>query len=118
MAMLAAVIASAVTASTAYGYYQSFCGVVLSPGGECRSSGLHSFSFSRSSYPGPSAHNVFVCTYMYNARTAQVRGGIYYCDYTYVAHDYGPTSLADYNARAFYPPSNCCAHTVNGFAAT
>jgi hypothetical protein len=87
---------------------------------DCRATsagyGLHSYDYSRAYYPGPPAHNVSSCTYLWNNRTQRVRTGQGYCgnnDSGYVY--YGVTTQTDYDART-YQGSGCCNHTVNGAA--
>jgi hypothetical protein len=104
-------------------YHQSFCGMLRAPGHGCSSSGLHSFDSSTSWYPGPPAHHVKTCTYLYNARTNQVRGGWTDCRWSDVGQGqalvvFGPTTQPDYYARAFNHIDTCCAHTIKGYAET
>jgi hypothetical protein len=107
------------TAQEASAYHQIYCGVVLAPNdGICFSTGLHSWRFNQASYPGPSAHNVQVCEYMWNNRRFNVRGGSgwgYHCATDLVSQDWGPTNRPDYNARVYLGAGHNW-HTVDGFA--
>jgi hypothetical protein len=117
--LLVAVCALVVAApAPAQAYYQNYCGVVKAPWDDCYSDGLHSWDFNRASYPGPPQHNVGVCEYMWNNRTHAIRGGIHPCDNNYVSYYYGPTTQADYNARVYIDGSECCPHTIDGYADT
>lgn len=108
--------------ATAAAYEQYYCGRVLSPGTEiCDSSGLHSIDFNQAWYPGPTAHNVYVCEWVYNARLGVVRVNpntgtrSAYCAKDQAATYYGPTYQADYNGKVYNDRRTCCRHTINGY---
>ena len=123
LSLLAAAIAAlafVVAPGTANAYFQNYCGIVLNPGGPlanpCYSSGLHSWDRNEARYPGTPQNGAIVCEYQWNNRTSQIRGGVTHCDYGVVWFDWGVTTQADYNARVYLSPGNCCRHTVNGHA--
>jgi hypothetical protein len=109
-------------AAVASAYEQYYCGRVLSPGTEiCDSSGLHSIDFNQAWYPGPTSHNVYVCEFVWNARTQQVRinpstgSRSAFCRKDHAATYYGVTSQADYNGKVYNDGRTCCRHTINGY---
>jgi hypothetical protein len=122
LSLSVALVVLMVLPATAAAYEQYYCGRVLSPGTEiCDSSGLHSIDFNQAWYPGPTEHNVYVCEYVWNARTLQIRinpntgSRSAYCRKDQAATYYGVTSQADYNGKVYNDRRTCCRHTINGY---
>ena len=96
-----------------------FCGSVMFPGTECNHPTMSHWDRVRSRYPGPQAHNVHSCVYMYNYSTSQVRGGIIPCAQTWdtnpMGHNYGVTGASDYRSFNRYPSYNGTSHTIVGW---
>ena len=98
------------------------CGV-LQPGGyRCPSHGPHSLEGSLSWYPGPQAHHVRTCTYIYNMASNVIRGGVIDCEWSdgvgYGQVNFGPTYHARYRAYVYNAEATCCPHTVKGWTYT
>jgi hypothetical protein len=94
-----------------------FCGF-LYPDQVCINNYQSHWDRVRSRYPGPQAHNVYACVYMWNFATGQQRGGATYCGYTWdsnpIGHNYGVTSQSDYRSMNWLRANNT-PHTLVGW---
>lgn len=110
--------------SSASAYWSQFfsCGALAPGGAHCQSAGPHSLDRAQSWYPGPAAHNVRTCVYIYNHSTNQVRGGVVDCEWSngvgIADVAFGATTQASYRAYLYNAPQTCCAHTVDGWTKT
>jgi hypothetical protein len=120
-------LAMLVIPSTSYGWSQFFsCGVLAPGGAHSQSGGPPSLDRAQSWYPGPAAHHVRTCVYIWNhnATPPQVRGGVVDCEWsdgagTRIADvPFGPTTAIQYRAFSYNAPQTCCAHTVDGWTKT
>jgi hypothetical protein len=102
-------------------WQQNFCGIVLNPWAACISGGPHSLDRAQSWYPGPAAHHVKTCAYLYNGSTGLIRGGIKDCKWSENGSGYvqfGATTGVSYYGVVENHADTCCAHTINGWTRT
>jgi hypothetical protein len=107
------------SAKDARAFAAHFCGSVQFPGTECYHPTQSHWDRVRSRYPGPQAHNVYACVYMYNYSTNQIRGQFIPCAHTWetnpMGHNYGVTNSSDYKSFNRYPSYNGSSHTIVGW---
>jgi hypothetical protein len=110
----------------AHAFAVHFCGDVMFPGAECSYPTKSHWDRVRSRYPGPEAHNVYSCAYMYNYATNQLRGQdqdpnppAVTCAHTWdtnpLGRNFGVTTLSNYRSFNRYPSYNPTSHTIVGW---
>lgn len=114
------------SADEARAYAVHFCGSVQFPGTECHHPTQSHWDRVRSRYPGPQAHNVYSCTYMWNYAEGNYRGWqanpnppVITCAHTWdtnpLGRNFGPTTLSNYKSFNRYPSYNGTSHTIVGW---
>lgn len=99
-----------------------FCGF-LYPGESCINDYQDHWDRVRTRYPGPQAHNVYACVYMWNIIQNRRRGGsgAIYCGYSWdtnpVGHNYGVTTQPHYRSFNMLASGNT-PHTLVGWTST
>lgn len=120
--LVALLAQGALVAPSADGFADHFCNYVLYPGGTCEGTSVREWERVRTRYPGPQAHNVTGCVFMYSNA---YRNNATYCARTWseptwnpIGHNYGPTGYPPIWWTYNWLPStdNCCSHTLAGWA--
>jgi hypothetical protein len=123
LTVIAALAATLALPAASQAWYQSFCGIVLVPGGgQCWSGGPHSLEHSAAYYPGNPAHHDKPCTYIRNTVNGNIRGNLVNCRWSdqggHAAVNFGDTYAVQYRAYAYLHSDTCCNHTINAFTFT
>lgn len=101
-----------VPASSAWGWANEYCGILLNSGTWCGDGTNHTYDFNSAEYRG--SGDVWVCERLLYADTTKQRTPPS-CSYNYIVHNYGLTQHTLFEAEVKHE-SGSKRHTVWGYA--